>query len=373
MPNALLNIATLNTMLTDHPTAPVVSLYVNIDPADRQHTRLRVQELLRQAKTTVIADFGADWWTPFEHRLTSALSDDTLFAQNIKESLGVLATSQQIIVDHLLTAVEDHVSVATTPELRPLLFEQQTDFDFDLLALNGDSFRLYQIQNHRAIPMPLPDDAPTTLTKALGDQKRGGDLNAVSRGDHAGFHGHNSKDAEKEIDLTNYYKAVEDFMQANHQQSTRPLILFALPENQALYRRISRLARLSTTYALQNSPAGLTTAQIQTQINPLFEHHAHLAIDQALNDYQSAANANRQLNVPSDIATAACQGQVETFIVSETSAWHGTLTDDQFTPTDDGQDILPTLCTAVLQNGGQVVVVPEDQLPDGQPVAISRY
>ncbi|HAT54857.1 MAG TPA: hypothetical protein DCW31_06405 [Lactobacillus sp.] len=373
MPNSLLNTATLTTLLTQQPDAPVVSLYANIDPADRPHTRLRVQDLIRQAKQRLTQQFGTNWWLSIEPRLLSALNDDALFAQNVKESIAVLTTADQIIIDHLSSTVADAVTVSTVPELRPLLREQQRSFDFDLLTLNGDSFKLYQVRNHRAIPTPLPDDAPTTLTKALGTELRGGDVNAVSRGDHAGYHGHHTKDVGKDIDLTNYFQAVDAFMQAWQKDTKRPLILFALPENQALFRKLTRLPHLSTDYVLNESPATLTTAQIQTKIEPLFDQHADHEIQSALASYHDAANSNRQIKLPTDIATAIAHGQLQMLIVADNSEWFGHLDRDQFIADDRAGNAVPSLCVTVLQRGGTVVVVDEDQLPDGQPIGVSRY
>ncbi|KRL53372.1 baeRF6 domain-containing protein [Furfurilactobacillus rossiae] len=373
MPNSLLNTATLTTLLTQHPDAPVVSIYANIDPADRPHTRLRVQDLIRQAKQHVTRQFGTDWWASIEPRVTAALSDDALFAQNIKESIAVLTTADQVIIDHLSTNVTDQVSVSTVPELRPLLREQQRAFDFDLLALNGDSFKLYQIRNHRVILTPLPEDAPTTLTQALGTEIRGGDVNGVSRGEHAGYHGHHTKDVGKDIDLTNYFQAVDNFMQAWQKDTQRPLILFALPENQALFRKLSRLAHVSTKYVLNESPANLSTAQIQQRIEPLFEQHADQIIQTGLKTYHDAANANHQVKLPTDIATAVSHGQLGTLIVADTSEWNGHLDRDQFIADPTAANAIPSLCVTMLQHGGDVIVVNEDQLPDGQPVGISRY
>ena len=121
------------------------------------------------------------------------------------------------------------------------------------------------------------------------------------------------------------------------------------------------------------SPATLTTAQIQTKIEPLFDQHADHEIQSALASYHDAANSNRQIKLPTDIATAIAHGQLQMLIVADNSEWFGHLDRDQFIADDRAGNAVPSLCVTVLQRGGTVVVVDEDQLPDGQPIGVSRY
>ncbi len=117
-----------------------------------------------------------------------------------------------------------------------------------MLALNHDKFSIYNGRGNKVQPVDLPEEAPDTLTKALGEELTGGELNVdsynggeVSGGAPGAFHGHNEKSNEVQIDQENYFRVVDKYVFEHFSKPTKlPLVLLALKENIADFDKLSK-------------------------------------------------------------------------------------------------------------------------------------
>ena len=62
-----------------------------------------------------------------------------------------------------------------------------------------------------------------------------------SSGEGVAYHGFSAKNEEVEIDHVNYYQAVDNYFKNEFpNEENLPLYLFALPENQTLFKKIAK-------------------------------------------------------------------------------------------------------------------------------------
>ncbi|MBE7901695.1 hypothetical protein IPD43_29510, partial [Paenibacillus polymyxa] len=89
--------------------------------------------------------------------------------------IGMLTNGAQTYVTPMYEAVDEVAMVTEVPQILPLMLDEATATDFDILALNADSIQLYHNHGHQVRPVSLPDDAPQTLKGTLGTEIRGGE------------------------------------------------------------------------------------------------------------------------------------------------------------------------------------------------------
>ncbi|PIO83146.1 hypothetical protein BSQ39_05925 [Loigolactobacillus backii] len=370
----------LKTLLNDLQHGPFVSIYLNTLPLrnEAEKSQITYKNLLKEAKEQFTTLFPETNWSAFEAQLTPLLSDATFWRDQLSVSLGIIVNQNEMMVTRLNAAVTQRVSVSRFPDLMPIINNSQRQFDYTLLCLNQDSFRLFKYQGQRFNEIILPEDAPTTLKRALGDEIKGGDLNFRTNGDGAGsvsYHGHNAKDEETEIDHRNYYQAIDDYL-IDHVDSKR-LILFGLSENQALFRQLSKNSALAQHLRITASPANLSKEQIQKQTEPLHQQWAAAIVAITLDRYQNAIPQRKTLTTSQDLVLAAKAGQIDTLLLAQDGFAAGIMTADgldQSTSIGQRHNLLFDLSDYTLNFGGKVVIIPSEQMPEGQTAcAISRY
>lgn len=357
----------LKTLLSELDQGPFVSLYFSMAPARQANkNRLTIKQLFKSAATQFSQDFSDLDWQPYEQQLTPLLTDIPYWQDELPTSFGIITSAAHTTVLRLDTTVESQACVSSWPNLLPQIAAQQLAFNFDLLCLNQDSFQLFQVNTGVPEAISLPDDAPTTLQKALGTEVSGGDLNfhahTGGHGEHVSYHGHNTADAEKEIDHRNYYQAVADYIREITAKRQRALVLFALPENQSLFRPLAKNIYLAEHLTIERSPISLTNSELTTALKPLQTKWQAELLSIVHERYDLAANQKLIVSEPEELRNAALAGQIDTLLI------------DQAQLTGTTPDWLLEICDQVLRYQGRVRIFPTADYPAAEAVtAIKRY
>ena len=190
-------------------------------------------------------------------RKIDALLADASFWRNGTASVSIILSPENTFVQRLDVPVDDQYYVDTIPYLLGLVKDKQFNYHYYLLALNRDSMKLYKVDHTTVTPVELPKDAPTDVVTALGDELTGGNLNFSTQGSSNGskegvaYHSINTKDKEVEIDWVNYYQAVDTFLKDQLDNPEKlPLYLYALPENQTLFKRLLKILIMIAQFQL---------------------------------------------------------------------------------------------------------------------------
>lgn len=357
----------LKSLLAKLDQGPFISLYLPIEQT-RQSTknRLVLKQLQKSAAEQFTANYPALDWEKFDRQLDQLPEDLLASDSDLPQSFGVIVSATQQVVFPLKIDVEPQVNVADWPNLLPYIGTQQLAVNFDLLTLNQDSFVLYEVSEGEVHELELPGDAPTNLQKALGTELSGGETNFRSftngQSGGVGVHGHNTLDAEKEIDHRNYYQAVADYLNGLIAERKRAVILFALPENQSLFRQINKNPYVSEQLSIQKSPLNLSLTQLESEIAPLQKQWQAGLVAILQDRYDAARSQQLALSDRTEILEAARMGRIDTLLISRSEV----LTAPS--------DWLLELSDQVLQYQGRVRILPEDDYPATEPVvAIARY
>lgn len=359
---------TLQQFLADTKQGPYVSLYMSWpEHTPVEKLRIRFKNMLKHVKTVMAETYSDTDFAPYAAELEPYEQDPMFWQDSEANGIGMLTNGAQTYVTPMYEAVNEVAMVTEVPQILPLMLDEATATDFDILALNADSIQLYHNHGHQVRSVSLPDDAPQTLKGTLGTEIRGGELNSVSQGgDHVTYHGHNEKSAEKASDQRRFYQAVDQYLLTNYSNPKKmPLVLMGLAENVAVFREISKNHHLLPKLAVVKSPATLDFVELDDLLEPVRATLRDRRRQHFANVIENARGNGSYTDELATIVSAALRGQIAILFVQAGARIHARLEGDQIerdSKAAQHANLLNTLADIVLGHGGQVELLPEAHL-----------
>lgn len=359
---------TLQQFLADTKQGPYVSLYMSWpEHTPVEKLRIRFKNMLKHVKTVMAETYSDTDFAPYAAELEPYEQDPMFWQDSEANGIGMLTNGAQTYVTPMYEAVDEVAMVTEVPQILPLMLDEATATDFDILALNADSIQLYHNHGHQVRPVSLPDDAPQTLKGTLGTEIRGGELNSVSQGGgHVTYHGHNEKSAEKASDQRRFYQAVDQYLLTNYSNPKKmPLVLMGLAENVAVFREISKNHHLLPKLAVVKSPATLDFVELDDLLEPVRATLRDRRRQHFANVIENARGNGSYTDELATIVSAALRGQIAVLFVQAGARIHARLEGDQIerdSKAAQHANLLNTLADIVLGHGGQVELLPEAHL-----------
>lgn len=370
-----------NDLLLQTHEAPCLSLY---QPTHRHHPDnrqdpIRFRNLLAKLQHALRSSYPQhDHVALLQPFLT--LADDRPFWNQTLDGLAVLASKTLHRVYRLQRTVPERAFVADSFHLKPLIRILQSADRYQLLALTRTTARLFEGNRDVVDPLPLEPAVPGTIEDALGHDLTEPYLTGSTRtGSGAAiFHGHGSKKDERDMDTERYFRIVDRTVWMHHSRpSELPLILAALPEHHATFRRVSRNPLLASESIAVN-PDTLNEETLR-RLGWQAEQPRYLALTADLvNRYHNALPNGRASDELTQVASAAASGRIATLLLDADHHIPGRIDTRsgaiETAAAPEVDDLLDDLGELVLKRGGRAVVIPSDRMPTHTgAAAIYRY
>lgn len=360
-----------------------VSLYMPMARSfpDQEQNKVRYKNLLRELRGQLERDNDpaqAALLEPFE----ALMHDDSLW-RSPREGLAVIGGDGLFKVFSLFQTLEEQVRVDRQPYLKPLLRASQAVGIYQVLCVTRDAVRLFQGDQHVLDEVDLHADVPRNLEQALGseltDKNQSGNPHGFSRAadrtSGAARHeaGGGGKQDEIDIDRERYFRAIDKAIVEHHTRSGLPLILAALPRNQAAYRAVSHHPHLLDE-GIGHDPSLMDAAALREHAGEIITRRHNVWLDGILERYGAAQGTGLASNDILEIGQAVFSGRVSVLMV-ETGRSLAGVVDPQSgaveldgvaegaEPGNAGQDVLDQLIPRAMQNGAEVVMLPSGLLP----------
>lgn len=366
--------ALLTQLTSEGVSGPFVTIMLNTHVAhqDIEKDQLKLKNFAKEAKKRFEKRYKDQDWQAIQEKIERILADQS-FWRNAEKSAAIILTPTDIFCHRLSITVDDQYYVGDMPYLLAIIKNEQFNYNYYLLALNRDSMKLYQMNNKRLSEVALPKDAPVDIKTALGEEITGGNLNFSSQGgsrskESVTYHGVNTKDEEVEIDWVNYYQAVDNFLRNDISlEKDTPLYLFALPENQTVFKKIAKNPYYKSEVAIDISPAQLSAKEISMHAEKI----SGKLTEKEADSYQELLN-KKYADQLVDIKQLAQEGRVAQLFIATSNLQDG-FGDDPDTEYDHRQ-VLNTLTEQVIQNGGEVFILEQKDAPGEKSLlAVLRY
>ncbi len=376
------DVQAMERILRTAATPPCCSLYMpthrNLPERDQDRVRYRnlVAELTKMATSRHGEDVAAAVLAPL-HEL-GAKHD---FWKGTQDGLAIFAAPDLFEVFILQRPVPERAFCADSFHTKPLRRIIQSADRFALLGITRTHIRFFAGNRDRLDPLPVPVGIPRTIEEALGGEltqpslTSAGHVSGGPRGGGATFHGHGARADEVDLDTERFFRVVakavaEKFSHHN----ALPLILVGLAEHHATFRAVSHNPQLQAEGIAVNPDAVDMETLRQRAWDIIGPHYVQRlgALVERYGDHKAHGKGDDDVSA---VAVAAVHGRVRTLLVDADVVIPGVLDRDTGAVTAVEQtiagvdDLLDDIAEVVTARGGEVVIVPSQQMPSATGLA----
>lgn len=381
----------MHSLATDYPAVllaarepPCLSLY---QPTHRQHPSneqdpIRFRNLVKEMEAALRATYDPptvdSLLDPFR-----ALAENESFWSHSLDGLAVLAASDFFRVYTLHRSVAERVVVSDTFHTKPLMRIVQSADRYQVLSVTRREARFFEGNRDALAEVELAEGVPRTVTDALGDELTEPHLTVASYGagvrGPAMHHGHGSRKDAVDIDTERFFRAVDRAVLGHHSVRSMPLILAALPESDAVFRKVSHNPHLADV-GVGVSADAVSVDELRERCWRVLEPEYLGRLAGWVEAFGQSRSRELATDDVADAAHAAAAGRVGRLLIEAERVVPGKL--DRATgriehvDLDDADidDLLDEVAELVLGKGGSVVVVPSERMPsDTGLAAIYRF
>lgn len=354
---------------------PFVTLYqkVELTPPNTEKEQIKFKNQLKKAQTLLQNECEGPKCNALMEQMESVPNDKSFWSVH-KGTVAFFFTPEETYYYRLNTSMQDSVEFDERPNILPIIQEFQYLENYYLLCLNYNNFRLYHGMLNKIQPIELPEDAPTTIEKVLGEELTNQQLDTGGGGVSSNIHGTTELSSEREKDMKNYYRAIDSFIFDHYTRETQlPVVLFALTENQAAFREISKNKKLSEE-RVESSPAQLNDQQIEKEVEKLSERVIRDRHNAVLQRYRETTPQYKLGDQMHDLVIASMEGRVDTLFIDKDIEVKGSIDSNGMLDYGGDNNLLNQIALNVMRTNGKVYVLQRAQMPDlKDAAAILRY
>lgn len=355
-------------------TPPCLSLYMATHRGrpENQQDATRYKNLVKELEESLMRRHSVSETSallePFR-----ALAGDAQFWNRNWEGLAVLGAEGLFRTIRLHQAVPDLAVAADSFHIKPLLRARQAAYRYQVLSVSRGEVKLFEGNGGNLDEVELAAGVPRTMAEALGSEHTEPHQTVASYGGTAlgsnMRHGHGSKNDEIEIDDERFFRAVDKAIMEHHSRpSGLPLILAALTQHHATFRKVSRNALLMET-GIEVDPGALTAEQLSERAWAVVEPEFRARLSAWAEGFEAARAKGMGSDNLTKVAHAATESRVDSLLVELERRIPGRLNQQTGAVTlsklEDPQvdDLLDDLAELVLSRGGRVMVAPASDMP----------
>jgi hypothetical protein len=355
-------------LLADH-TPPCISLYMptQLGPQAAENLR-RFDRLLQRASQQLQNAFSRHNALTLLSRFHELRKDD-LFWVHPTASIAAFGSPTIFQTHKLQRPVAEMVEVADSFHLKPLIRAHQFAGRFEVLCLTQRNVRVLQGNQDKLEPVELRN-VPHSIQEALADGIDGRPIGDTSTAPAS------ANDAE----LDRFFRDLDKTLWQNHsRQSGLPIILCAVEEYHPRFRQISKNPHL-VEEGINLNPDALSMERIRLEAWKIIEPYYRAQIERVLEEFGRARATRQGSEDVNEVAQAAAFARVGTLLVDADKHIGGRIdpTNGRIEYGDlarpDFDDLLDDIAERVMKTGGQVLVMPAEQMPsDTGLAAIYRF
>jgi hypothetical protein len=369
-------------LLAEHE-APCISVYlptVRLGRPENANNHLKLEDQIKRVEQQLRERYKAHETETLVRPLRQLL-DDHAFWEQPASGLAIFASPDFFHVQRLDRAVPVHAEVANSFHLKPLIRSQQFTGKYQVLCLAQRNVRLFEGNQDRFEPVELRN-VPRTTGEALSIQ-----INETLTTDASAPSGQTRHDAKAKYqttaeqvsvddnDLERFFRIIDQSIWDNHSRAAGlPIILCALEKYQSLFRSIAKNPNLVPQGIVVN-PDAVDIERLRTEAWQIIEPYYQEQVQRLVEAYQMARARQQGSEDLRQVAEAATFSRVGTLLVDadkhvggriDPASGHVEFGD---TSQPDFDDLLDDIAEKVIKTGGQVMVMPSQQMPTETGVA----
>lgn len=372
----------MNSLLQDYTAGmlsnaqpPCISLY---QPTARHHPGnqqdpIRFGNLVRELEQALRENFPGHDAQSMLHPFKE-LQQNQDFWNHTLDGLAVFATSDRFQTYTLPRPVRELAVVADSFHVKPLIRFLQSADRYHVLGVGREKINLFEGNRDELNEVELDPAVPSIPSEASPEETKTVGVSAWAS--LAGVPGIQfSKGSKSDIDdneATRFLRAVDRAILEHYSRPTQlPLILAALPENQSFFRDISRNPFLLADEVTMH-PDALTIDALREHAWAAMLPHYRTRLAGLVEMFGTARARELGDDDLERVAASALAARVGTLLAEADRHIPGRIDPETGTVVLGGggvDDVLDDIAELVLKNGGQVVIVPTEEMPTQSGVA----
>lgn len=368
----------LNSGILKTHGPPCLSLY---QPTHRSHPQnqqdpIRFGNLVRTLEESLSREFATSDIESLLQPFHSLAADSDFWNRSL-DGLAVMGAPGFFRVYKLHRPVQEIAIVADSFHVKPLLRIVQSADRYNVLGLSQHEVKLFEGNRDGLDRIDLVPEAKQSIEETMIDAAAQAHPDSAHPGaiTAAAAEGHGrSRSSVPESELADrnrdrFFRAVDRAILEHYSRpSGLPLILAALPEHHAAFRKISHNPMLMAE-AIDFFPDSKSIPMLRERAWRVFEPRYLTRLAGFVEKFGTARSNELGTDILAEAMTAAGGGRVATLLVEADRRVPGRFDaatgaielDELANPEVD--DLLDDLAETVLKNGGEVVVVPGSSMP----------
>lgn len=368
----------LNNFPNDCPfneKGPFISLYLTTHhhPSESKKDRIVFKNLIAEVKDKLVADYNKLEIEEFLDPLYQLEQESPFWSFN-HAGLAIFVNKKNCYIYRLPHEVTNRVSYSDKINFKPLIRIYQNIVHYNVLALNRDFFKLYEINGKSIEEVQLDSSIMIKAKDVIGDQ-RTESFNTVggysTPGKQAMMHGHGGKKEDIDIDTEKYLRYVD---QTVYNELTKhkalPIVLISLPKTHILYRKLNKNKYLYEKGIIK-SPDSMTNDEILEETYKLIEPYFMDELRRLTDNARKSIEISKASEDVHQIVKAIKSNQIETLFLLEDRKLYGYVDWENQTvePNNKSElDILEELAEKTIVQGHQVYIVDKEWLKVGSGI-----
>lgn len=372
----------MNSLLHDYATGildsaepPCLSLYqpTHRTHPDNQQDPIRFRNLLKELASSLQETYPAQDARPLLKQFEE-LAKNREFWNRTLDGIAILAAPGMFRVYNLPRPVRELVVVADSFHIKPLLRFVQSADRYHVLGVGREKINFFEGNRDALEEVELDPAVPRIPSEASQGEAKEFHISAwaASTGTPGVHFSKGSKSDIEDNDATRFLRAVDRAILEHYSRPTRlPLILAALPENQSFFRRITRNPFLIPDEVTVH-PDALTIDALRERAWAAMEPHYHTRLAGLVEMFGAARAKELGDDDLERVAASAIAARVGTLLTEADRHIPGRIDPGTGAAVFGGEavdDVLDDIAELVLNNGGQVVIVPKEQMPTRTGIA----
>lgn len=373
-----MSVLMLNNFPYDCPfneKGPFISMYLTTHnhPSESKQDRIIFKNLIAQAKDKLVTDYNKIEIEEFLEPLYTLEKESPFWSFN-QSGLAIFLNEKNCYMYRLPHEIENHLTYNDKINFKPLIRMFQNVVHYNVLALNRDFFKLYEVNGKSIEEIHLD---PTVMIKAkdvIGDQ-RTESFNTVGGFSAPGVqgmtHGHGGKKDDIDIDTEKYLRYVEQTVY-NHLTKLKalPIVLISLPKTHILYRKLNKNKHLYEKGIIK-SPDSMTKDEILEETYKLIENFFMDELKRMTENARKSIELSKASEDIHQIVKSIKSKEIDTLYLLDDRKLYGNVNwDTQMIEINNKSefDILEELAEKTILQGHQVYIVDKEWLKVGSGI-----
>ncbi|MDO5738157.1 MAG: hypothetical protein Q4P65_02770 [Eubacteriales bacterium] len=339
-----------------------LSIYqeTHLSNPDNEQDPIRFKNLLREARQAEQASkLNDEVWACLEE-----LAKDRDFWNYNSHGLAVFADNSACQIFRLNNKPANSEYVGENFYLLPLFHYFDALDHAYVLGFDRSSFKLLEGNANGLQPVQILSQYATKFKELFPDQDSDSNLNAGSYGGRqASYHGHRAKPEEVEKDKEKFFRHIDHClseMLAPHD----PIILCALPEHQAEFKKIVKNNKIIEE-GIEKPMDALTDVGLKNAVGEILQAARKEHLSRYAERIERAEREENLLSGVEAIKKAMAEARVDTLLISDSLL-------KETAPKIAGE--INELIFGVLDQGGHFFVIPAEYFAHGANyLALLRY